>query len=613
MSHTYPAADQALIAHIIRKPAFRSLLELPLFAWQEILLVLGCYTVLLGGSVLYMQDVLPYLLVLCTSGLSIYAIFTPPHDATHGSVSRSHAVNDLIGSLAAQPMVPGVTVSLYRYLHLEHHRHTGDPDRDPDESLVSSGPVGRLLNAAFVELKWTHWYLNHLEKRSVRERFQDLTSLLLYVLWHVVWLNSPYALEFVLLWMLPQRLGLLIVAYLFAAIQHPVGVLEQARPFQATRMFRGGHLVRILMLSQSQHLMHHLFPMLPYYRYNTAWKLSRDDLADQALIWDTPMGRLRQPAPQSRPATLTVTVERIESITPEVNAYVFAPATGDMLPAYDAGAHIDVHVGAGLIRQYSLTGLAGRNRYSIAVKREDQGRGGSRALHEQLVVGKTLQVSRPRNLFQLQPDDQHAVLVSGGIGITPILSMALALRERAASFELHACGRDRDMLPFAELLHSAEWRKHARLWLGSDGGLQPDTLPAFEPGYSLYLCGPAGFMDHVRALAANRGWPADAIHSEAFQADPANGQNTPFTVELARSGRVIEVPANTTLLDALNQQGIRVAASCVQGLCGTCRCRVLEGSVEHRDQFLSREERAAGLMTACVSRASGSGRLRLDL
>lgn len=614
MSQSYPMTEQALLGRIVDHPAFRRLLDLPLIPWQVLSIVILSYTVIIGGAALYLQGSLPYLLVLLASAFAIYAVFTPLHDATHMAVSRNRTLNDLIGTLAAQAMVPGTTTSLYRYLHLEHHRHTGDPDRDPDECMVSSGPAGRLAYAMFIELKWLQWYLHHLDQRSLQQRIQDLLSLLVYLAWHGVWLASPHALAFVMLWILPQRLGLGIVATLFATIQHPQGVRQSERPLQATRMFRGGPLLRLAMLSQSQHLMHHLFPMLPFYRYNQAWQLAAPLLRDQALVWADLHRPLVQPEPLADSPWIDVTIERVTDISDEIRAYEFAAADGSDLPKFTPGAHIDVQITARLIRQYSLTGLAGPGRYSIAVKREDKGRGGSRTLHQRFAAGGTVRISKPRNLFPMQPDDTHAILMAGGIGITPLLSMAQDRIASGASFEMHVFARNEPSLPFAKHLRQIATNAEIKLWLGQDHGFDSSAMPRFSRGHSLYLCGPAGFMLHIRRLAKTQGWPDHAIYSEAFSnTSRASAPGQAFEVRLARSGKRIEVADGQSLLDALQAHHVPITASCEQGICGTCRCRVLDGEVEHRDRVLTSDQHAQGLMTSCVSRARSGQTLVLDL
>jgi ferredoxin-NADP reductase/fatty acid desaturase len=617
MSHPYPQQEQAIVASVIRTPEFRKIIDLPLIAWQEVAIVLAAYLTICGGIWLTMQGILPYPVLIITSGMAFYAAFTPLHDATHRAVSSNGVMNDLIGTVSAQLLAPGITAGLYRHLHLAHHRHTGDIEKDPDEALVSTHPLIRIFVLSFIDMYWFYWYLSRPQNLSAATYAKHAVSAALWLGWHVAWLTSPYANEFLVLYVVPHRVGMLMVAYLFASIQHPEGVLEYQKPFQATRMFKGGWLVRIFMISQSQHLMHHLFPMVPYYRYNAAWKLSKPALEDQGLIWAWPVGK--------RPMSLGVNADRhtvevevvgIEQITAEVSAYSFAAIAGDPLPEYMAGAHIDVHIGhdndgQALIRQYSLTGIAPDGQYSIAVKREADGRGGSKALHSRFKLSKKITIGLPRNLFSLAADDTKAVLIAGGIGITPIISMAKALEKTNVNFDFHFCGRDAESLPFDSWLNIQTWSPQVHRWVGNNR-ITPQAIGPYSQGQSLYLCGPEGFMNFVEGLAIAQGWPASKIYSEKFAASSDMANNKAFTVELKRSGREFIVPPEQTLLDALQENHVTIAASCVQGLCGTCSCRVVSGEVDHRDQFYTDEEHQSGLMTSCVSRAQGD-KLVLDL
>lgn len=610
MRSTTAQQDYGLIRQIIAKPAFKQIVDLPVFAWQEIGIVIGSYAVIVGGGALFLNGVLPYWVVLLCSSLAIYAAFTPLHDATHNSVSSSLAVNDLLGTIAAQLFVPGITTRIYRYLHLEHHRCTGDKDHDPDEKMVSLPMPFKLIAIMFIDVTWAIWYTKHLNQRSTRDIAIDGLALVVWLTWHVAWFLSPYAVEFFLVLVIPQRLGLLITGYLFAAIQHPEGVKESENPLQATRMFKGGLFGQIVMIAQSQHLMHHLFPRVPYYRYHLAWKLAKPDLINEALVWSWPVVQTVEPAPESLKAYFEVEIAAVENVGAAINAYTLKPIDVDKLPAFKPGAHIDVRVGDGLVRQYSLTGLAVSGQYSIAVKREPDGRGGSRRLHDNFCQGDTLVISQPRNLFALSPDAQNVVLFGGGIGLTPLLSMAEALQKQGRSFEFHVAAHSEAQLPFSKYLACAPYASAVTRYVGER--VTEDDVPLWQEGSAMYLCGPDGFMQHIQSLAKLKGWPDGCVHLERFVAPTTAEVNRPFAVKLAKSNIHIQVPADKTLLQALQESQVPVAAACEQGLCGTCVCQVLEGDIEHRDSYFSDEDHQAGLMASCVSRAK-SKELLLDL
>ncbi|GJD50583.1 Phthalate dioxygenase reductase [Methylobacterium crusticola] len=283
-----------------------------------------------------------------------------------------------------------------------------------------------------------------------------------------------------------------------------------------------------------------------------------------------------------------------------------------LLPAATAGAHVDVHLPDGRVRQYSLLGdPADRRTYRIAVKREAGGRGGSRWLHDNLAAGATLMVSAPRNHFELSAAAGRCLLLAGGIGITPLLAMAHALAAAGRDFRLHVFARGRAGAP---LLGEAEAFGPDRVVAHFDD--PPGTRLALEallrepePGTEIYCCGPAGFMDAVREAAS--GWPDEAVRFEAFQPLHADGfVPEPFDIVLRSTGATLRVPAGRAAIDLLREAGIDVPSSCEIGVCGACVCGYLAGSPIHRDVVLSPRARRDRFIP-CVSRAVGA--LRLDL
>jgi vanillate monooxygenase ferredoxin subunit len=305
----------------------------------------------------------------------------------------------------------------------------------------------------------------------------------------------------------------------------------------------------------------------------------------------------------------------------DVRELQLASADGAPLPPYAPGAHVDLHLGPGLTRQYSLCGPAQeRGYYRIAVKLEQNSRGGSRAVHEGLRPGAQLEISAPHNNFKFHACAPHSILIAGGIGITPLLCMAQELLRTEQTFELHYFARSQEHAAFAQQLTSGAWHDFVHLHFG----LQPSrTAEALQRvlgnrigGAQLYLCGPSGFMDLVRQIAGDRGWPADSVNLEYFKAgEPlaSPGTDRPIEVTLARRGQTITVPAAVPIIDALRAAGVEVQTSCEQGVCGTCLTGVLDGVPDHRDLFLTDQEKASGTcMAVCVSRAR-TDHLALDL
>jgi len=289
---------------------------------------------------------------------------------------------------------------------------------------------------------------------------------------------------------------------------------------------------------------------------------------------------------------------------------------GAPLPPFTAGAHIDLMLPNGLVRQYSLSNdPARREHYRVAVLRDPASRGGSAAVHEALSEGATLRIGPPRNLFSLDEDGDDFVLLAGGVGITPILSMAHRLAALGKAFALHYCARDATRAAFldeASALFPAQLHRHFDAAPGTRLDLDR-ALAGPAPTRHLYVCGPRGFMEFVVAGARARGWEPDQIHQESFAAAPVDAGAGSFTLRIASTGQLIEVRPDQTAAQALENAGVFVPLSCEQGVCGTCLTPVLDGQPDHRDLFQTDEEKAANTQfTPCCSRAR-SPVLVLDL
>ena len=322
----------------------------------------------------------------------------------------------------------------------------------------------------------------------------------------------------------------------------------------------------------------------------------------------------------SEPHTpLLVRVARKHTEALDICSLDLVPEPGHSLPAFSAGAHIDVHLPNGLVRQYSLCNPPGETgRYQIAVLRDPASRGGSQAVHNLLPEGATLHISAPKNHFPLATEAPHHLLLAGGIGITPLLAMAEHLTSQGECFELHHCTRSRDRTPFTERVAASAFARHTHHHFDDGDAVQKldiaATLQRAPDGTHLYGCGPQGFMDAVLNAGRAQGWPEERLHREYFAAAPVDHANDgSFELEIASSGRVIPVRADQSALAALLEAGLDIPMSCEQGVCGTCLTRVKAGTPEHRDQYLTPEEQAANdQFLPCCSRAS-SARLVLDL
>jgi len=313
-------------------------------------------------------------------------------------------------------------------------------------------------------------------------------------------------------------------------------------------------------------------------------------------------------------ATWPARIAAIRRAAADIVTLDLVAVDGAELPAFTAGAHIDLHLPGGMVRHYSLANdPAERHRYRIAVKREPDGRGGSRHVHERLAEGDRLTLGGPRNHFAVPAGNGLLLLVAGGVGIAPIRSMIHAAEREGRPWRLHYAARSRGHAAFLEDL-AAHGPERVRFWFDAEG--EPldlaRALAGAGPDCTLLCCGPTGLMEAVRAVTA--GWPEERVRFEWFAPPvvaPTGGGA--FEVELRRSGRTVPVPAGRSILDALLDAGFDAPFSCNEGVCGCCETTVIEGAIDHRDVLLSTAERNAGrTMMICVSRALGH-RLVLDL
>ncbi|MCY4427143.1 MAG: PDR/VanB family oxidoreductase [Halieaceae bacterium] len=297
--------------------------------------------------------------------------------------------------------------------------------------------------------------------------------------------------------------------------------------------------------------------------------------------------------------------------TKDIVALELVSRSGDNLPPFTAGAHIDVQVPGGPVRQYSLCNEPGVGKtYALGILRDPVSRGGSLGIHEHVQEGSLLQVSEPRNHFPLDESAQHSILLAGGIGVTPILCMARRLSALEHSFEMHYCTRSSESTAFIESIAASTFGDKVHHHF-DDGGQEqlldiPGLLAAPRDGVHVYVCGPGGFMDAVLGAARTAGWPEEQLHSEFFSAEVGVKEDDGnFQIELAKSGKTVTVAADQTAVDALAAAGVDVPVSCEQGVCGTCLMTVLEGEPDHRDMYLTPDEQAANnQFTPCCSRSN---------
>jgi len=316
---------------------------------------------------------------------------------------------------------------------------------------------------------------------------------------------------------------------------------------------------------------------------------------------------------------LKVKVQRKSLEASDIHLFDLVAADGSDLPEFTAGAHIDVHLDNGLVRQYSLCNVPGEtHRYQIGVLRDPETRGGSLALHERVKEGDVLEISEPKNHFPLTPEAQRTLLFAGGIGITPMLAMAETLSRQKALFELHYCARSRSRAAFVPRIAAGQFVEQAFFHYDDEDAAQrldlATVLATLDAHTHVYVCGPAGFIEWVLSTARSRGWPEAQLHVEYFSATPIKSDDDQsFEVKIASTGDVYTIPSNRTILEVLEEHGHDVFYSCGEGVCGTCLVGVVEGEPEHRDYYLSDDQRKKNdQILPCCSR-SKSKMLVLDL
>lgn len=285
-------------------------------------------------------------------------------------------------------------------------------------------------------------------------------------------------------------------------------------------------------------------------------------------------------------------------------------STSGELPSCPPGAHVDVHLPSGLVRQYSVASATAES-YQVAVKREPASRGGSAFMTDSLRIGSPLRIGAPRDSFPLAATNGRTVLIAGGIGITALLPMARLLAARGLDWTLHYAVRAPEDAAFKHALRDLGDRIRIHASSTSGGRLSIEDIVRPQPtGTHFYCCGPASMLDAF--LAATASLPPEQVHFERFGAEPTMGGQE-FVVRLARSGQVLPVASDQTIVDALLAAGVDAPYSCQQGICGSCEVKVLQGSPDHRDDVLTAAEKASNrTMMICCSRAC-SPELVLDL
>jgi vanillate O-demethylase ferredoxin subunit len=619
-----------VINQVVNDPQYKSVSAVPLISVPQIILLLFTLA-LIFGSIYLAYIGLSLWIVYPILIFGFYTSFTTLHDATHRALSSNKYLNDFLGTIAGNLQFPFITTTVYRYIHLTHHRYVGDKDLDPDEAMVGIPtkyfPIGYLAVFIYDFLAFS-WLVTKAWKRTpINVRRGFIIALIGNVAFNVVMFTSPYWYEYLIWFLIPNRIGVGATSYLFAHLPHPEGVHWHEYPFQATYSLTGNQLTKRALWGQSSHAIHHFLPHVPWYKYYKAWDLANGVFRKQNIpkrdIFSFPDPDFKERVIESGlidhgDKILNAEVVAVIGVAKNTKSYVFEPVDKEVFPPFTPGAHIHIYLPSGKVRSYSLVNPSyENNRYQIAVKLETNGRGGSKEMHENISVGTTIRISTPKNNFVLYENVQKYILISGGIGITPMISMAHKLTESDKHFEFHICAKEEAFIPFRYELQNWSFAPNVEIHIDKDSKSSIElskVLAKPDDNTLLYICGPSGFNNWVKQEGLNLGWKTDQIKEELFSMNHTGSTVTrSFEVILHNSGKTISVDKDATIIDALLMNNIKVDYTCLQGTCGTCITPVIEGAIDHRDAILSDAEKMSGnKMCLCVSRAKND-KIVLDL
>ena len=619
-----------VINQVVNDPQYKSVSAVPLISVPQIILLLFTLA-LIFGSIYLAYIGLSLWIVYPILIFGFYTSFTTLHDATHRALSSNKYLNDFLGTIAGNLQFPFITTTVYRYIHLTHHRYVGDKDLDPDEAMVSIPtnyfPIGYLALfvydfIAFIWLMTKVW-----DRTPINVRRGFIIALIGNVGLNIIMFTSPYWYEYLIWYLIPNRIGVGVTSYLFAHSPHPEGVHWHDHPFQATYSLTGNQITKRALWGQSSHSIHHFLPHVPWFKLHKAWDLANGIFRKQNIpkrdVFSFPDPKFKEKIIKSGiiddgKKTVNAKVVVVIDVAKNTKSFVFEPVDKNTFPPFTPGAHINIYLPSGKVRSYSLVNPSyENNRYQIAVKLEINGRGGSKEMHENISVGTVLKISTPKNNFVLYENVQKYILISGGIGITPMISMAHKLTELDKHFEFHICAKEEAFIPFRYELQNWSFAPNVEIHIDKDSKSSIElskVLAKPDDNTLLYICGPSGFNNWVKQEGLNLGWKTDQIKEELFSMNHTGSTVTrSFEVILHNSGKTISVEKDATIIDALLMNNIKVDYTCLQGTCGTCITPVIEGAIDHRDAILSDAEKMSGnKMCLCVSRAKND-KIVLDL
>jgi phenylacetate-CoA oxygenase/reductase PaaK subunit len=632
----------------------------PAISWPAVGIFSAALALFVAASVAMVAGVLPWAVTIPLNAIAIFMMFTVAHDAAHYSISSRRWVNGVFGRAAIAFVSLAVAFPTFGFIHIEHHRHTNDDDNDPD-TFASHGKWWQLpLRWAGMDVAYTRFYVRNLRRRPKAEVAETFAMTLILVAVIVACVFTGTFWLFLVIYLIPQRLAGVVLAWWFDWLPHH-GLENTQNRYRATRARVGMEwLFTPLMLSQNYHLVHHLHPSVPFHRYLSTWRRNEEAYLERDAAITTVFGQHLNPEefrewkelnqkllrllPVRMPAGSSAThavfhrmpVAAVDPITADSTLVTFGvPEQLRDQFRFEPGQHVTVRSdlgGEGIRRNYSICAPATRAMLRIAVKHIPGG-AFSTLVHEQLRAGDVLELMTPTGSFATPLDPlhtKHYVAIAAGSGITPILSLlhtALEI-ETESRFTLIYGNRTKDTTMFRRELDELESRYADRLevlhvlsrdplhtpelcgridrdklerWLTST--LAPDTVDEW------FLCGPLELVTRARELLLGHGVDSDNIHVELFfgydtRVERATDQYPASTVMFMLSGKqeTAELAPGDSILEAALQIRSDAPYACMGGACGTCRAKLLDGKVEMDHNFaLGQAVLDAGYVLTCQS------------
>ncbi|MGB8402520.1 MAG: fatty acid desaturase [Mycobacterium sp.] len=635
--------------------------QVPTLAWPTVALFLASAVAFALSTVAYLYGAVPTWVPIAVNAVVTFTMFTVVHDAVHYAISSARWVNGVIGRLAVVFVQPLISFPSFGFIHIEHHRHSNDDENDPD-TFASHGPAWQLpIRWALLDVWYGNYLIRRLRSRPKPEIAETLACVTVSVTGLIVAIMSGHFWTLAVVFLIPQRIAVVVLAWWFDWMpHHGLHDTQRSDRYRATRARVGMEwLYTPLMLSQNYHLVHHLHPSVPFYRYTKTWRRNEQAYLDRNAAISTVFGQelnshefrewkqlngklgrvlpVRMPAHSSSPhaAFHRIPVAAVDPITADSTLVTFAvPEALQDDFRFEPGQHVSVRTGLGgegVRRSYSICAPATRAQLRIAVKHIPGGVF-SGFVADQLKAGDVLEVMTPSGSFSsaLHPlQRKHYVGLVAGSGITPVLSILATVMEieTESRFTLIYGNHTKQSTMFRAELDRLESRYADRLEvlhvlsreplhapelcgrIDTDrlGGWLTTTLRP-EMVDEWFLCGPAAMSTGARETLLERGVDAERIHLELFtgydRTDvPARDyQDATVTFSLSGKQQTVDLDAGDTILETALQAGSGAPYSCMGGACGTCRAKLLDGTVEMDNNFaLGRSDLDAGYILTCQS------------